>query len=148
MEKKIVNSIEEMKDFAVFYIKNLSKERNTVQVVELIGDLGSGKTTFTQQVAKFFEIEDYITSPTFVIQKKYKIKTPQGFVFENLIHIDAYRLSSGKELLDLGWEENFSNPKNIIFIEWPEKVAKVLPQNTKKINFKFNNKDKREVSYD
>ncbi len=155
MQKKIIKNTEEMKEFANFYIKNLTKKRNKAEIILLKGDLGSGKTTFTQEVAKIFEIKDYVTSPTFVIQKRYKIKNNQGsgsacrqVGFENLIHIDAYRLESEKELLDLGWQENILNSKNIILIEWPEKVIEVLPKNIQEISFKFINEFSREISYD
>ena len=147
MNIKLINNIDEMKDFAYFYIENLEKEEKKARVVLLKGDLGSGKTTFVQQVAKFFEIEDYITSPTFVIQKRYIIKNDRELGFENLIHIDAYRLESGKELLDLNWEENILNPKNIIFIEWPERVDEVLPKDIKSIKFKFIDENIREIFY-
>ena len=136
-----------MEEFAVFYLKNLEKTLNKASIVLLEGDLGSGKTTFTQQIAKYFEIKDYITSPTFVIQKKYRILNSQGLGFENLIHIDAYRLESGKELFDLEWEKNIFNPKNIIFIEWSERVFEVLPNDVKKINFKFIDEETREISF-
>jgi len=147
MNLKIIKNIKEMEEFAVFYLKNLEKTLNKASIVLLEGDLGSGKTTFTQQIAKYFEIKDYITSPTFVIQKKYRILNSQGLGFENLIHIDAYRLESGKELFDLEWEKNIFNPKNIIFIEWSERVFEVLPNDVKKINFKFIDEETREISF-
>ncbi|MBU4536573.1 tRNA (adenosine(37)-N6)-threonylcarbamoyltransferase complex ATPase subunit type 1 TsaE [Patescibacteria group bacterium] len=147
MEKRIVKSIEEMKDFANFYIKNLQKNKDKATVIILKGDLGSGKTTFTQQVADIFEIKDYITSPTFVIQKRYETNNSQSLGFKNLIHIDAYRLGSGKELLDLGWKENISNLENIILIEWPERVIEVLPKDIKTLKFTFLNENEREIVY-
>ncbi|MCK4918402.1 MAG: tRNA (adenosine(37)-N6)-threonylcarbamoyltransferase complex ATPase subunit type 1 TsaE [Candidatus Pacebacteria bacterium] len=153
MKKKIIQNIGEMKDFANFYIKNLKKEQNKAEIIILIGDLGSGKTTFIQQIANIFEIKEYITSPTFVIQKKYKINNlPAGrqvpsLGFENLIHIDAYRLESGKELLDLNWEENINNSQNIIFIEWPERVSDILPKDVNKISFKFIDENSREIIF-
>ncbi|MCK5285654.1 MAG: tRNA (adenosine(37)-N6)-threonylcarbamoyltransferase complex ATPase subunit type 1 TsaE [Candidatus Pacebacteria bacterium] len=147
MEKKIIKNIEEMRDFADFYVKNLKKEQNRAEIIILTGDLGSGKTTFTQAVANFFKIKDYITSPTFVIQKQYKIED-NNLGFENLIHIDAYRLESGEELLNLNWRENIQDNRNIIFIEWPERVKEVLPKKVKKISFKFIDENKREIIYD
>ncbi len=148
MKKKIIENIEEMEEFAGFYIKNLEKKSDGAEIILLEGDLGSGKTTFTQQIAKIFEIEDYVTSPTFVIQKRYKINNSHNLGFENLVHIDAYRLESGEELLNLDWKENILNSKNIIFIEWPERVRDILLKNTKKIYFKFIDENKREISYD
>ncbi len=111
-------------------------------VVGLYGDLGSGKTTFTQAVAKIFGIKEDITSPTFVIEKIYDISHKN---FKKLVHIDAYRLDSAKELSALDWEKTMADPKNIIFIEWPERVLEVLPKNHAKINFKFLSENEREI---
>ncbi len=145
---KTINNTGEMREFANFFIKNLPKNSKKGLVVALEGDLGSGKTTFTQQVADIFEIKDYVTSPTFVILKKYKINNSQELNFENLIHIDAYRLNSGEELLDLDWEKYILDSKNIIFVEWPEKISEVLPADTEKIKFKFIDENIKEVIFD
>ena len=67
--------------------------------------------------------------------------------FENLIHIDAYRLDSGEELLNLGWREIENNPKNIIFIEWPEKIKEILLLDTTELYFKFIDEQTREIKY-
>ena len=91
-----------------------------------------------------FGLEKTITSPTFVIEKIYKLKNQ---VFDNLIHIDAYRLKNEKELLNLGWREISKNPKNIIFIEWPENVNDILPSDTKNIKFRFVDKNVREITF-
>jgi tRNA threonylcarbamoyladenosine biosynthesis protein TsaE len=106
------------------------------------GDLGSGKTTFVKMVAKEFGIENTVTSPTFVIEKIYKLENQD---FDNLIHIDAYRLKSGEELKTLGWEEVSKNPKNIIFIEWPDNVKDVLPDDKQEMYFKFIDENTREI---
>jgi len=130
---------------------------NTALVVGLYGDLGSGKTTFTQAVARIFNIKEDITSPTFVIEKIYPIRTNAASAtsngtgdfkhenFKKLIHIDAYRLDSGKELLALEWERIVMDPNNIIFIEWPERVLEVLPKNHAKIFFRFLGENEREI---
>ncbi len=99
-------------------------------VVALSGNLGAGKTTFTQALGKHLKIKRKVNSPTFVIMKKYPIKTPHH---KTLIHIDAYRLKNEKELEKLGWTEIVSNPENLICIEWPENVAKALPKKHHKI---------------
>lgn len=125
-----------------FTEKEFAKNKDKALIVGLYGDLGSGKTAFTQAVAKCLGVKETVTSPTFVIEKIYKLK---GENFDHLIHIDAYRLKSGDELLRLGWEEIAKNPKNIIFIEWPEKVAEILPKNIKKIYFTFIDKNTREI---
>jgi len=125
-----------------FLAKEIMKSENSATVIGLYGDLGSGKTAFTQAVAKCLGVKEAVTSPTFVIEKIYKLDHQN---FEHLIHIDAYRLRSGDELLHLGWEEIAKNPKNIIFIEWPEKVAEILPKDIEKIHFTFIGENSREI---
>jgi len=147
MQTKIINSLNKMNIWADSFIKDLPVSSNRAVVVGLSGDLGSGKTTFVQSVAKILKIEKYITSPTFVIQKRYKI-TSDKISFENLIHIDAYRLESGEELLNLDWKEIVKNPKNLVFIEWPEKVEDILDDKIRKIYFKFIDEGVREISYE
>lgn len=93
-------------------------------VVFLSGDLGSGKTTTTKAIAKELGIEEDITSPTFVILKRYQIDASVLFgKFSNLIHIDAYRLKNYAELEKIKFDEYLVNEKNLILIEWPEMVT-------------------------
>ena len=125
-----------------FLAENISKNENSATVVGLYGDLGSGKTAFTQAVAKCLGVKEAVTSPTFVIEKIYKLDHQD---FDHLIHIDAYRLKGGDELLHLGWEEIAKNPKNIIFIEWPERIAEILPNDIKKIQLTFVDENTREI---
>lgn len=120
-------------DILTVLIKKSPKDR--ALVLALQGDLGSGKTTFTQGLAKFLKIKDRVKSPTFVIMRNYKL----------LYHIDAYRLNKPEEILDLGWSEIISNPKNIVVIEWPEKIKKFLPKQTIYLKFKFINETQRKI---
>ena len=141
------NGIKETERTAKSFVeKNTQAEqmREKALIVGLYGDLGSGKTTFVKGIAKVFGLEKTITSPTFVIEKIYKLKNQ---VCDNLIHIDAYRLKSGDELLNLGWKEISKNPKNIIFIEWPENVNDILPSDAKNIKFRFVDKNIREIIF-
>ena len=117
-------------------------KRTTATVVALQGDLGSGKTTFVQCVARSLGVTTHITSPTFLIIKTYKLKTKN---YKLLYHLDAYRLKSGDELLKLGWQELISNPKNLIFIEWPERVSEILPPDSLKLHFEFVNETTRAI---
>ncbi len=92
-------------------------------VVFLKGDLGAGKTTFTKAFAKALSIEEEITSPTFVILKRYPITNMgEGFQFTDLIHVDAYRLKSYAELEQIKFSTYLFNPKFLILLEWPEMV--------------------------
>ena len=95
------------------------KKKDKAFVVFLSGELGAGKTTFTQGVAKVLGITEDVTSPTFVILKRYEIP---DFIFKNLIHIDAYRLKGYDELQKIRFEEYVNDADNLILLEWPEMV--------------------------
>lgn len=143
--KIISKSLKETDKIARDFIeKEFVRNENGAIIIGLYGDLGSGKTAFTQAVAKCLGVKETVTSPTFVIEKIYKLENKK---FDYLIHIDAYRLKSGDELLHLGWEEIAKNPKNIILIEWPERVAEILPDNIKKIYFTFIDENTREIEF-
>jgi tRNA threonylcarbamoyladenosine biosynthesis protein TsaE len=136
-------SLQDTEKIATTCIGSLKAGKHAT-IVGLFGDLGSGKTTFTQAVAKKLGVTDTVTSPTFVIEKIYKI-THQDFT--HLIHIDAYRLESSKELMHLGWKEISENPKNLILLEWPEKVADILPSDMMHITFSFIDETTREITF-
>lgn len=143
--KHISNSIEETEKIAKQFVSQLTQKENAANVVGLYGNLGAGKTAFTKCVAKVLDVDDSITSPTFVIEKIYELKNK---VFTHLIHIDAYRLEKSDELLHLGWHEIISDPKNLILIEWPEKVADIMPEHIKITLKPLENPDSREIEID
>lgn len=120
-----------------------SKDQEQATVVGLYGELGSGKTTFMKSVARAFGVEETVTSPTFVIQKSYPLK---GKRFSNLYHIDAYRLTSGDDLLTLGWERVLGDPQNIIFIEWPEFISSALPPSINTVMFETIDETTRDIT--
>jgi tRNA threonylcarbamoyladenosine biosynthesis protein TsaE len=129
--KKVSKNIEETKKIAKIFLDKIlsnNKKLEGALVVALSGDLGAGKTIFTQAVAKYLSIKDKIKSPTFVIYKKYPIKLKK---YKFLFHFDAYRLKNEKELLHLGWEEIIGKKEHIVFIEWPENVSKVIPKDAR-----------------
>lgn len=102
-------------------------------VIALQGELGAGKTAFAQAFGKILGVAEPMPSPTFVIMKSYDIDW-RGF--KKLIHIDAYRLEKEEELTHLGWDGLIKDPENIILIEWPERVEKLIPKDAKRIHFK------------
>lgn len=112
-------------------------------VFGLKGNLGAGKTTFLQGLAKGLGIKEKITSPTFVIMKRFSVKKGN---FRNFYHLDCYRIENFKEMNNLGFKEIISNPQNIICIEWPEKIKKILPKGTVFINFHILGEDKRRIT--
>ncbi len=121
----------------------LEHQREGALVVGLYGDLGSGKTTFVQCVAKEFGITEHITSPTFLIQKTYKI--PNNSHFKKLVHIDTYRLEKKEEMESIGWNKIVKNKDSIILIEWAEKIKELLPKDSLKISFDVVSSEVREV---
>jgi len=130
--------------------ENIAKEillsrtsQKTAVVLGLSGNLGGGKTTFLQGFAKGLGVKKKILSPTFVIQKRFEIKDSR---FKNFYHFDCYRLKDEKDILELEFEEIISDPKNIVAIEWPEKIRKILPKNTSIIKFTFREKNVREIN--
>ncbi|MFH1611901.1 MAG: tRNA (adenosine(37)-N6)-threonylcarbamoyltransferase complex ATPase subunit type 1 TsaE [bacterium] len=118
------------------------EDRQYATVVALQGELGGGKTTFVQGMVEGLRIKEQITSPTFVILKRYDIDNKD---YNYFYHIDCYRLNSEQDILDLDFKNIVSNSKNIIAIEWAEKVKSILPDNTIWINFKYIDKNKREI---
>lgn len=126
-----VKSMHEMQRAADDFVKRLHKATQAT-VVTLSGELGAGKTTFSQGLARALGVEESVTSPTFVIEKIYQLENQK---FARLIHIDAYRLESAHELEVLGWRELIGDPENLILIEWPEKVAALIPEDAIRMRF-------------
>jgi tRNA threonylcarbamoyladenosine biosynthesis protein TsaE len=138
----------------------LAKEIGDEKVICLSGDLGSGKTTFTQGFLKGLKIKGPYTSPTFLIMKHYKKELPisksqfpnkfkiqnSKFKIINIYHIDAYRINI-KDLLGLGWEEMITDKNNISIIEWAERVKKIIPKNAIWIKFKWLDENRRELNF-
>jgi tRNA threonylcarbamoyladenosine biosynthesis protein TsaE len=92
----------------------------------LHGDLGVGKTTFVQGLARAFGITEHVTSPTFTI---FTVHRGQGSLARNLVHLDAYRLERGAQL-DALMLEDFLTPPYCLAVEWPDNVADWLPPTT------------------
>ncbi len=114
-------------------------------VVALSGDLGAGKTTLTQAIARKLGIVENVISPTFVIMKSYAVPQQGMRGFFRLVHIDAYRLDSSSELEKLGWAELIADPENLILIEWPEKVPEAIPAHARRVTLAHKNEDEREI---
>ncbi|MDA1337604.1 MAG: tRNA (adenosine(37)-N6)-threonylcarbamoyltransferase complex ATPase subunit type 1 TsaE [bacterium] len=110
-------------------ILDASKKRGAF-VIALVGQLGAGKTSFVQGLAKELGVKKNVLSPTFLIIKSYDLKKKR-----KLYHIDCYRLHNTKELLDLGWKEIISNKENIVAIEWADKIKSIIPKDALWISF-------------
>ena len=144
------HSAEETESIAaklVFDIARRTQGYGNAPVIGLVGELGAGKTTFMKGVARALGLGDVITSPTFVIEKVYDLPDGDDQPYERLVHIDAYRLEGGAELEAIGWNDILSNPKNIIFIEWPELVEEVMPLRTEYITLTVEDDEARTILY-
>jgi len=128
----ISKNIKQTEEIAKDFLKCLlTKKNKNACVIGLSGDLGAGKTAFTQAVAKNLGIKRRVNSPTFVIMKSYKLKARGYKLF---FHLDAYRLKNEKELVHIGWKEIIANPKHIVFVEWPENIKKSMPKKHHKVS--------------
>lgn len=108
--------------------KKLAKKLCGGEVVALIGELGAGKTILIKGIAAGLGIKKTITSPTFVMMKVYEIKDLK-LKIKALIHVDAYRLKSGQDLIDIGLKDWLSRADTVTVIEWADRVKDILPQN-------------------
>lgn len=121
--------------------KMLAQEIRSKVIICLSGELGSGKTTFTQGFLQGLKIQGPYTSPTFVIMKQYKLAKKK-----NAYHVDAYRIKE-KDVLNLGWEEIIQDKSNIILIEWAERIKKIIPKEAIWIKFEWLNENKRKLTF-
>jgi len=126
--------------------KQEQNQQGSPCILCLQGDLGAGKTCFLQGFAKGLDIKQKITSPSFVILKKFKIDNQLSKIhYQYFYHIDCYRIQKPEEIMDLGFKRMLSDNANIIAIEWPERITKILPKQIIKIKFEFINKNTRKI---
>ncbi len=123
----------------------LKTKTSKALVFGLKGDLGSGKTAFTQGFARGLRIRKKILSPTFILMKKFQIPGIKGF--KTFYHFDCYRIKNKKEILNLGFKGIISDSQNIVVIEWADKIKGILPENSVSIEFKLIDVETRKISF-
>jgi tRNA threonylcarbamoyladenosine biosynthesis protein TsaE len=123
----------------------LAKELRSGKIICLSGDLGAGKTTFTQGFLEGLNVKGPHTSPTFLVMKEYKIQDTR-YEIQKAYHIDAYRINS-KDIFNLGWEEIISNPQNIVIIEWADRIKDIIPKDALWIKFEWIDENIREINF-
>ncbi len=164
----ITNSFDETQKVAENFIRRILRLQGQVLpkqalIIALYGDLGGGKTTFTQGVAKGLGIERRIISPTFIVLRTYKLKTPhfakasrgkqnskRKTTTKNskfLYHIDLYRIENQNDIEGLGIEEILKNPENIVVIEWAERLGDLLPKERVDVYFEYISENKRKITF-
>jgi len=144
--KYITRSPFQTKKIAKLLAKEIlgTKNKKRAFVLGLKGDLGGGKTTFLQGLARGLGVKEKILSPTFVLIKKFHV--PRS-IFHDFYHIDCYRIQKPKEILDLGFKKIISNPQNIVAVEWADRIRKILPKDTIRINFEFVDQNTRKIIF-
>lgn len=106
--------------------EQIGKKVSPGAVIALFGELGAGKTTLVQGIAKGLGISDHVTSPSFVLISEFKGRI-------DLCHIDFYRMEDGSEIEELGIEDYLSKENTVCVIEWAEKMGGLLPEDSIRI---------------
>lgn len=113
-------------------IKKAPRRKHAV-VLALRGDLGSGKTTFTQAFLRSFGVRSRVTSPTFVLMQRYVLRDRW---FKMAYHLDGYRLRTAADFRAIGLHELLRDPKVIVLIEWPARARTLLPKKSVSVSFR------------
>jgi len=127
-----VGSIEEIDKVAEEFIRYISESDLQSNIFAFYGKMGAGKTTFIKAICKALGVQDNVNSPTFTIINEYK--SAKGFP---IYHFDFYRINRLQEAYDIGTEDYFSG-SGLCLIEWPEKIAEILPEDCIKVSITTN----------
>jgi tRNA threonylcarbamoyladenosine biosynthesis protein TsaE len=111
-------------------------------VIALTGDLGAGKTVFTRGFARALGITEAVSSPTYTIVQEYR--TPEG---RDFFHLDLYRISDEYSALGFGVDEYLDDPEAFALVEWPERIAGIMPEHTVCVNIRHLGGDLREITF-
>jgi len=128
-----VNRVEETWELA----KKLAAELRPGDVVCLEGDLGAGKTTFTQGLAAAMGVKGRVTSPTFCIVQEHRSGACDPSAAGHptfLVHMDLYRLHNEDDVIAIGWED-FLSEGAVLVVEWPERAGTLIPQTARHVTF-------------
>ena len=115
----------------------------TATVLLLEGDLGAGKTTFTQELAKQMGFEEPVVSPTFVIQKRYE-KYRIGW--KNKIQIEEKSIDGHRDIEKRDWKEWIKKPEKVVVVEWPDIIKEALPEDHYKLSFSHTSEETRTLN--
>lgn len=137
-----INSLNEIEQAALSFLEYLNKSEfsNRSKVIAFYGEMGVGKTTFIKALCKSLGVEDEVTSPTFSLINEYFTKDNQS-----IFHFDFYRINSIEEAFDFGYEDYFYSG-NFCFVEWPELVENLLPEDFLRVEITENEDNTREYN--
>ncbi len=132
-----ISSLESIREAAREFIQHIGEHR----VFAFYGEMGAGKTTFIKAICEELGVEDVITSPTFAIVNEYSLADG-----DCIYHFDFYRIKKLEEVYDMGFEDYFYSGA-LCFIEWPELIEEVLPEDAVKVNITENADGSRTINY-
>ncbi|KKW24785.1 MAG: hypothetical protein UY70_C0024G0005 [Candidatus Kaiserbacteria bacterium GW2011_GWB1_52_6] len=134
-----IHSANELMAYAAELVCAITPLAKKATIMTLSGELGAGKTTFVQGIARALGVEERVTSPTFVLEKIYQLPMIdlRNQSFLRLVHIDAYRLKGVEELAALGWDELIQDPGNLVLVEWPENIESAIPKDATRLHFEI-----------
>lgn len=138
-----VRSVEETWALA----RKFAGELKPGDVVCLEGDLGAGKTTFTQGLAHALGVKGRVTSPTFCIVQEHPAGSPAAGTVPLLVHMDLYRLHGEEDVLSIGWEDYLSRGA-VLVVEWPERAGSLVPPEARHITIRHLGEESRILSID
>jgi tRNA threonylcarbamoyladenosine biosynthesis protein TsaE len=126
-----ISNLEHIGEAAREFIKNIGETR----VFAFYGKMGAGKTTFVKAVCEALGVEDVITSPTFAIVNEYTVTSCSDLspLPSTIFHFDFYRIKNLEEVYDMGYEDYFYSGA-LCFIEWPELIEDILPEDAIRVS--------------
>ena len=134
----IINTLADINEAAKQFIANMGDSK----VFAFYGKMGAGKTTFVKAVCEELGVDDVITSPTFAIVNEYQSATTGDSIF----HFDFYRIKKLDEVYDMGYEDYFYGG-NLCFLEWPELIESLLPEDVTKVHITTEADGSRTISF-
>ncbi|MDP4266280.1 MAG: tRNA (adenosine(37)-N6)-threonylcarbamoyltransferase complex ATPase subunit type 1 TsaE [Bacteroidota bacterium] len=137
MKEFVCNKLSQLDKIA----ETLLEVHNTSRLFAFYGGMGAGKTTFIKVICSKLGVRDVVLSPTFSIINQYTTKESKP-----IYHFDFYRIKNIKEVYDIGYEDYFYSD-NYCFIEWPEMITELLPEDTINVYIKEESKNKRIISF-
>ena len=130
---ELIYKLSELEKASNFVLKNVNRD-----IILIIGEVGTGKTTLIKEYCKLIGVEEIVNSPTYTLINEYQNKSSK------IVHMDLYRVEDVKEINELGLFEYLD--KNIVIIEWPEIILKMIDIKYSMINITFINEKERKLS--